>query len=52
MREIVSSMYALMLQIDERNKAFNRKITAIFKASQVASELPRSAALDRRPRRR
>src|SRR5258708_21488691 len=33
MREIVSSLYAFMLQIDERIKAFDRKITAIFKAS-------------------
>ena len=29
MREIVSSLYALMLKIDERIKAFDRKITAI-----------------------
>src|SRR5271168_3553132 len=34
-REIVSSLYAFMLQIDERIKAFDRKITAIFKASDV-----------------
>src|SRR6202171_6880086 len=31
MREIVSSLYAFMLQIDERIRAFDRKIGAIFK---------------------
>ena len=35
MREIVSSLYAFMLQIDERIRAFDRKIDAIFKASEV-----------------
>jgi len=39
MREIVSSLYAFMLQIDERIKAFDRKITAIFKASDVCHRI-------------
>jgi transposase len=39
MREIVSSLYAFMLQIDERIKAFDRKITAIFKASEVCQRI-------------
>src|ERR1700720_3163701 len=39
MREIVSSLYAFMLQIDERIKAFDRKITAIFKASDVCQRI-------------
>src|ERR1700726_4902441 len=39
MREIVSSLYAFMLQIDERIKAFDRKIDAIFKASDVCQRI-------------
>ena len=39
MREIVSSLYAFMLQIDERIKAFDSKITAIFKASDVCQRI-------------
>ena len=39
LREIVSSLYAFMLQIDERIKAFDRKITAIFKASEVCQRI-------------
>lgn len=39
MREIVASLYAFMLQIDERIKAFDRKITAIFKASNVCQRI-------------
>src|ERR1700689_5388179 len=39
LREIVSSLYACMLQIDERIKAFDRKITAIFKASEVCQRI-------------
>jgi transposase len=39
MREIVSSVYAFMLQIDERIKAFDRKITAVFKASEVCQRI-------------
>src|SRR6202158_6036975 len=39
MREIVSSLYAFMLQIDEHIKAFDRKITAIFKASDVCQRI-------------
>jgi hypothetical protein len=35
MREIVASLYAFMLQIDEHIKAFDRKIEAISKASEV-----------------
>ena len=35
MREIISSLYAFMLQIDKRIKAFDRKIAAVFKASEV-----------------
>jgi transposase len=39
MREIVSSLYTFMLQIDERIKAFDRKIDAIFKASDVCQRI-------------
>jgi hypothetical protein len=39
MREIVSSLYALVLQIDERIKAFDRKIAALFKASDVCQRI-------------
>ena len=39
MREIVSSLYAFMLQIDERIRAFDRKIDAIFKASEVCQRI-------------
>src|SRR6202451_2332612 len=39
LREIISSLYAFMLQIDERIKAFDRKITAIFKASEVCQRI-------------
>ena len=39
MRETVSSLYAFMLQIDERIKAFDRKITAIFKASDICQRI-------------
>jgi transposase len=39
MREIVSSLYALMLQIDDRIRAFDRKIDAIFKASGVCQRI-------------
>jgi transposase len=39
MREIVSSLYAFMLQIDERIKDFDRKIAAIFKASDVCQRI-------------
>jgi len=39
MREIVSSLYAFMLQIDERIKAFDREITAIFRASEVCQRI-------------
>ena len=39
MRESVASLYAFMLQIDDRIKAFDRKITAIFKASDVCQRI-------------
>ena len=39
MRQIVSSLYAFMLQIDDRIKAFDRKITAIFKGSEVCQRI-------------
>jgi transposase len=39
MREIVSSLYAFMLQIDERIRTFDRKIDAIFKASEVCQRI-------------
>jgi transposase len=39
MREIVASLYAFMLQIDERIKAFDRKIEAIFKSSEVCQRI-------------
>ena len=50
MREIVSSLYAFMLQIDERIKDFDRKIAAIFKASDVGqriAKIQRDQAEDR-----
>jgi transposase len=39
MREIISSLYAFMLQIDERIKTFDRQITTIFKASDVCQRI-------------
>jgi transposase len=39
MPEIVSSLYAFMLQIDERIKTFDHQITAIFKASDVCQRI-------------
>jgi len=39
MRGIVSSLYAFMLQIDERIRALDRKIDAIFKASEVCQRI-------------
>jgi transposase len=39
MQEIVSSVYALMLQIDERIRVFDRKIDEIFKASEVCQRI-------------
>ena len=39
MREIVSSLYAFMLQIDERIRVFDRKIDEIFKASEVCQRI-------------
>jgi len=38
-REIVSSLYAFMLQIDERIRVFDRKIDAIFKSSEVCQRI-------------
>jgi len=38
-REIVSSLYAFMLQIDERIRVFDRKIDAIFKYSEVCQRI-------------
>lgn len=40
-REIVSSLYAFMLQIDERIRAFDRRIDAVFKASEVCQRIAR-----------
>ena len=48
MREIISSLYAFMLQIDERIRAFDRKIDAIFKASEVCQRIAKIAGSDRR----
>jgi len=48
MREIVSSLYAFMLQIDERIKTFNQKIIAIFKASDVCQRIAKIRGSDRR----
>jgi transposase len=39
MRQTVASLYAFMLQIDERIKTFDRKIEAIFKASAVCQRI-------------
>jgi len=50
MLEIVSSLYAFMLQIDDRIKAFDRKIGAIFKASDVCRGSPRSEESGRKRR--
>jgi transposase len=50
MREIVSSLCAFMLQIDERIKAFDRKIAAIFKASDVVRGLRKFEESGRRRR--
>ncbi|HTT77836.1 MAG TPA: hypothetical protein VMF50_17865 [Candidatus Binataceae bacterium] len=39
MREIVSSLYTFMLEIDDRIKALDRKITAVFKASEACQRI-------------
>lgn len=39
MREILTSLYAFMLEIDQRIKAFDRKIDAIFKANTVCQRI-------------
>jgi transposase len=39
MREIISTLYDFMLQIDDRIKSFDRKIEAIFKASEVCQRI-------------
>ncbi len=39
MREIISSLCDFMLQIDDRIKGFDRKIAAIFKASEVCQRI-------------
>jgi transposase len=39
MREIVSSLYAFMLQIDDRIRTFDREMDAIFKASDVCQKI-------------
>jgi transposase len=44
-REIVSSLYAFMLQIDERIRVFDRKIDAIFKASEVWQRIAKTRGI-------
>jgi transposase len=39
MREIIGSLYAFMLQIDERIRAFDKEIDAIFKASDACRRI-------------
>jgi transposase len=39
MREIITSLYAFMLQIDERIRAFDKRIDAIFKASEACQRI-------------
>jgi transposase len=39
MREIIASLYAFMLQIDERIRAFDKEINAIFKASEACGRI-------------
>jgi transposase len=39
MREIITSLYAFLLQIDERIRELDRKITEIFKASAVCQRI-------------
>ena len=41
MRDIISSLYAFMLEIDERIKAFDRKISAVFKANLHCQRIAR-----------
>lgn len=38
-REIVGSLYAFMLQIDQRIRAFDKKIDAIFKGSEACQRI-------------
>jgi hypothetical protein len=45
MREIITSLYAFMLQIDERIRVFDKRIDAIFKAAKSARVSPRVPAL-------
>jgi transposase len=39
MREIVSSLFAFMLQLDDRVRTFDRTLAAIFKASKVCQRI-------------
>jgi transposase len=39
MREIVGSLYAFMLQIDQRIRAFDKEIDAIFKGSEACQRI-------------
>jgi len=39
MREIIGSLYAFMLEIDERIRAFDKAIDAIFKASEACRRI-------------
>jgi transposase len=50
MREIIASLYAFMLQIDERIRASIKRATPSSKRAKLAGGLPKSAASARRPR--
>jgi transposase len=45
MREIIGSLYAFMLQIDERVREFDKKINVIFKASEPCQRISKIAGV-------
>jgi len=45
MRETIASLYAFMLQIDERIRAFDKQIAVIFKASEPCQRIAKIAGV-------
>jgi hypothetical protein len=48
MRETVGSLYAFMLQIDQRIRAFDKEIDAIFKGSEACQRIARISGVSGR----
>jgi transposase len=45
MREIIGSLYAFMLKIDERIRAFDKEIDAVFKASEARRRIAKISGI-------